>query len=146
MIRPERTGRTFERIVSDILREAGGYLRRPGVIGRTVYGEPWKPDLVLDNAREFPAGLIVECKWQESTGSADEKLYFLAANIKAAPLPGIIVIGGQGARVAGAGARPAAIAYLRQQVDGRQLVRVLTTEELMTWARNLHYEMRTLFR
>ncbi|MEO3707170.1 PD-(D/E)XK nuclease superfamily protein [Trichormus azollae] len=30
----------------------------------------------------YPSGLIVECKWQNSSGSVDEKLPYVNANIE----------------------------------------------------------------
>lgn len=143
--RPERTGRTFERVVCDIVRGAGGVVRCGPYVGPTCFGTPWHVDAVLDNAREYPAGLIVECKWQEADGSSDEKFNHLVANIVGASMSAIVVIGGHGVRQAGSGARPEAIAWLRRQADGRQLVTVLTTEELIVWLRALHFDRRLLF-
>jgi hypothetical protein len=112
-IRPERTGRVFEQTVCDIVRRAGGVVRCGPYVGPNCFGTPWHVDAVLDNAQDYPSGLIIECKWQESDGSADEKFNHLVDNIAGASMPAIIVIGGHGARVIGKGARPEAIAWLR---------------------------------
>jgi hypothetical protein len=34
------------------------------------------------NQTKFSDGLIIECKWQESAGSVDEKYPFVVLNIK----------------------------------------------------------------
>jgi len=144
-LRPERTGRRFEQVVGGVIELAGGHVRRHAYAGRSCVGTPWHADAIVDNAREFPNGLIVECKWQEANGSNDEKFNFLVDNIRGAVLPAIVIIGGRGARRPGEGARAEAIAWLRRQVDGEHLIRVLTLEELISWIRDLHFNQVTLF-
>ena len=57
------------------------------------------------------SGLIIECKWQESGGSVDEKFPYLNMNIQNSyPAPTIVVIGGEGMK-------EGAINWLKQQVN-----------------------------
>lgn len=146
-IRPERTGRTFEQTVFGILQGGGAHLRRgrDACAGRTCFETAWYVDAILDNAHQFPQELIVECKWQESDGSADEKYNHLVANIYGATRPAVIVTGGRGARQVGAGARLEALAWLHRQVDHQHLIAVMTIEELLPWLRTLTFDRRSLF-
>lgn len=53
------------------------------------------PDFLVHNLRQFPAGLFLEAKWQDSRGSAFEKIPYSIMCIKECyPLPGAIVVGG----------------------------------------------------
>jgi len=49
---------------------------------------PWK----------HPYGLIIEIKYQEIPGSVDEKFPYAIANLKAAGIPSILLVFGDGAR------------------------------------------------
>jgi hypothetical protein len=40
--------------------------------------------------------LIIECKWQESSGSVDEKYPFIKENIEKTGVPTIVLIDGDG--------------------------------------------------
>ena len=105
-LRPEKTGKAFENEVVGMLIRAGALLRQQVRVGTTCYGTARLVDAVIDNALEYPHGLIVECRWQESGGSADEKFNHLVANIYQASIPAIVVLGGRDARVLGTGCVP----------------------------------------
>lgn len=76
-----------------------------------------------------PSGLIIECKWQASGGSVDEKFPYLNLNIQQSyPAPTIVVIGGEGMR-------EGAIKWLRQQVTyNRNLLGVYSLDRFIAWA------------
>ena len=77
--------------------------------------------------RPIQRGLIVESKWQDVSGTADEKFPYLVANIRHCyPLPTVVVASGNGAR-------PGAIAWLRSRVDGTQFVAVQSIEDFVSW-------------
>lgn len=78
-------------------------------VGETIYASPRNVDVLTVNSQKFPDGLIIECKWQQATGSVDEKYPFLCENIKKTNIPTIILLDGGGYK---AGAE----AWLRAQV------------------------------
>jgi hypothetical protein len=100
-------------------------------IGPSIYGLPLNADFWVRGARNFPEGLAIEVKWQQSTGSVDEKFPYLVYNIKECyPCPALVIADG-------GGQRPGALQWLRAQVEGN-LLAVFSLAEFMAWAnRNL---------
>ena len=100
-------------------------------IGQSIYGLPLNADFWVHGAPHFPDGLAIEVKWQQSTGSVDEKFPYLVYNIKECyPCPALVIADG-------GGQRPGALHWLRDQVGGN-LVGVYSLAEFMAWAnRNL---------
>lgn len=118
----------------------GGFARRPKPprlfvaqypIGHSIYGLPLLADFWVRGAPGFPGGLAVEVKWQQSTGSVDEKFPYLALNIQQCyPCPALVIADG-------GGQRPGALQWLRGQVAGN-LLAVFSLAEFLAWAnRNL---------
>lgn len=126
------TGKVAEDMIDALLRRLGYASQRGQVIGIGIYGTPIHADIWLQQARGFPEGLIIESKWQGVGGTADEKYPYLVANIQACyPCPVIVLADGDGAR-------PGAIRWLRDQVDGQKLFAVFSIKELVRWCnRNL---------
>src|SRR4051812_39547370 len=127
--RANRNGRSVEKIIESTLYEYAPYAEiiPQAQIGTSLFGGVLKIDLYVTGLKAFPNGLAVESKWQQTSGSADEKLTYLVACIKACyPCPAIIVAGG-------GGARPSAIRWLKDQTDGHSLLAVLNIEEFITW-------------
>ena len=62
------------------------------------------------NRAKFPNDLIIECKWQQSSGSVDEKYPFLFFNIVHTGVPTIVLMDG-------GGYKPAAMQWLKDQVS-----------------------------
>jgi hypothetical protein len=59
----------------------------------------------------YPSGLIVECKWQNSSGSVDEKLPYVNVNIENCyPAPTTVLINARGIK-------PGVINWLKTQVS-----------------------------
>jgi hypothetical protein len=80
-------------------------------IGKGIYGTQLFCDFVLFHPQKHPKCLIIESKWQASTGSVDEKFPYLVANIKECyPYVAIVVLDG-------GGYKKEAEAWLRTQVD-----------------------------
>ncbi|MCG6134257.1 MAG: hypothetical protein MET45_06290 [Nostoc sp. LLA-1] len=102
-------------------------------IGRGIYHTTLKVDFYVVGLPLIPSGVIIECKWQESGGSVDEKFPYLNLNIQNSyPAPTIVVIGGEGMR-------EGAIKWLRQQVkDNKNLLEVYTLDRFIAWA-NKHF-------
>jgi len=120
------TGREAEDIIGGVLMRKGCHVERQVDIGPSIYDTPICADFRVFGLRQYPNGLIIECKWQSATGSVDEKFPYLVRNIKEVfPLPTIIVL-------SGGGYKPGAENWLRHQVD-HQLVAVMNLEEFITW-------------
>jgi hypothetical protein len=100
-------------------------------IGPSIYGLPLNADFWVRGALMFPNGLAIEVKWQQSTGSVDEKFPYLVHNIQECyPCPAIVIADG-------GGQRPGALQWLRDQAQGN-LLAVFSLAEFMAWAnRNL---------
>lgn len=64
--------------------------------GTSIYESPRKCDFLIMNNEKFPEGLIIECKWQQSAGSVDEKYPFTVFNILKIGVPTIILLDGNG--------------------------------------------------
>jgi len=86
-----------------------------------------RADFQLGPTVAFQRGLIIECKWQDVGGSADEKLPYLVANIRERfPMPAIVIVDGHGMRAQ-------AVEWLRRQVDGDRLVGVFDLGQFVSW-------------
>lgn len=98
-------------------------------IGTGIYQTDVYVDFYLVGLPAMPSGLIIECKWQESSGSVDEKFPYLNLNIQHSyHAPTIVVIGGEGMR-------EGAIDWLKQRVsDNHNLLAVHTLDRFIAWA------------
>jgi hypothetical protein len=108
-----------------VLRGYGVKFEQQKRIGVSIYGHEMRADFYLPDL-----DLIIESKWQDTPGSADEKLPYLVANIRERyPYPAMLVLGGIGWK---RGAKE----WVRQQVDDK-LIGVMTIEQFMKWAGRL---------
>lgn len=98
-------------------------------IGSGIYQTDLYVDFYIINSIVIPSGLIIECKWQESSGSVDEKFPYLNLNIKNCyPEPTILVVGGKGMR-------QGAVDWFQKQVDSNpNLLAVHKLESFIAWA------------
>lgn len=127
--RANQHGQDAEQIVASVVYQCWPHARieSHARVGRTVYGRSLEADIHVSGLENYPTGLAIEVKWQDSNGTVDEKFPYLIANIRSGyPCPVLVVTGGKGAR-------PDAIHWLRDQVDGIHLIAVLTLEEFITW-------------
>jgi len=121
-----KTGTVAERIIACILSERGYLIKRQHPIGMSIYNHKLKCDFFVSNVTGFPNGLIIESKWQDVGGSADEKFPYLVMNIKERyPCPAIVVVGGSGCK-------SGAIVWLINQVDSK-LIAVQSVEEFISY-------------
>lgn len=129
--RANKSGRSAEEVISTILMQRGCLFERQKFIGRGIFNSDLYADFYIRSRDDYPIGLIIESKWQDVSGSVDEKLPYLVLNIKECyPCPAIIVLHG-------GGFRPGAEQWLRQQVDIK-LIHVFRLEEFLSWCnRNL---------
>ena len=96
-------------------------------IGHSIYGLPLFTDFWVRGAAGLPDGLSIEVKWQQSTGSVDEKFPYLVLNIlERYPCPAVIIADG-------GGQRPGALQWLRDQVGGN-LLAVFSLAEFVAWS------------
>ncbi|MBW4641809.1 MAG: hypothetical protein KME23_02080 [Goleter apudmare HA4340-LM2] len=98
-------------------------------IGSGIYQTTLKVDFYIVGLPVMPSGLIIECKWQESGGSVDEKFPYLDLNIRYSyPAPTIVVIGGEGMRLG-------AVKWLKEQVNyNPNLLAVYSLDRFIAWA------------
>lgn len=98
--------------------------------GTSIYETKRKCDILVLNQEKFPDGLIIECKWQQSSGSVDEKYPFTLFNIIKIAVPTIILLDG-------GGYKPAAMRWLKDQVSPqRALIGVYNMAEFQTLVNN----------
>ncbi len=126
------TGKQLERLIEDSLKSKG-YTRvnpkefkdkkntsiaifsRNVYVCETIYKTKLKCDFLLYHPVKHADCLIIEAKWQQVSGTVDEKYPYLVENIqKMMPHPTIIVIDGEGYK-------PGAIEWLRKQVGDNLL-------------------------
>jgi hypothetical protein len=79
-------------------------------VGDTIYETTRNCDFLIINQDKFANGLIIECKWQESRGSVDEKYPFLLYNIIRTGIPTVVLLDG-------GGYKPSALKWLKEMVN-----------------------------
>lgn len=92
------------------------------IVGQTPYKRPFKVDLVLRGVPRYPNGIGIVGRYQDTTGSADEKLIYLAFCIRRSQLPCLVILDG-------GGWQDGALEWLEGQRAGN-LVAILTVEDL----------------
>jgi hypothetical protein len=98
--------------------------------GTSIYESPRKCDFLVMNNEKFPEGLIIECKWQQSAGSVDEKYPFTVFNILKIGVPTIIILDGNGYK-------KTAMKWLKDQADPkRALIGVYNMAEFQKLVNN----------
>ena len=129
--RANKTGSTLENTVEDLLVRNGyerttitdwppqlpavkRFYARQVKLGMSIYGSNRRMDFAIWGAKRFPNGLIIECKWQQGSGSVDEKFPFSVLNIEKSKqdygVPSVIIIDG-------GGYKESALDWLKGQVN-----------------------------
>jgi hypothetical protein len=103
----------------------------------TIYGHPGKTEFVIHSVR-YGLEVRIECKWQQSAGSVDEKFPYLYLNcVECMPEPHIIIL------VDGGGAKAGSIQWLRSVCQSKRYqhtlptaktVSVMDLREFLIWA------------
>lgn len=84
------------------------------------YGQNWTVDFYVHAPLLLPDRLIIEVKYQDTSGSVDEKLYGLYMSLMARPEPSMIVIKGDAFRFkSGRGKDREIVRWLRAQQNER---------------------------
>ncbi len=112
-----------------VLFEILGYkVRKEVVLGKGLW-KGIRADFVVEGIEGYPDGLAIECKWQDNSGSASEKIVYTVFNIKRCyPIPAILLCSG--------GELDKALAWAKTEVEGK-LVAALGTDELTSWVGKL---------
>jgi len=126
-----KTGNNLEHFVENILKDEGyKFIEKNKFVSSIldikiytkqlymcngIYNSKIYCDFILFHPTKHPNCLVIESKWQQSSGSVDEKFPYLVLNIKELyPYKTIIVLDG-------GGYKKGAEIWLRQQVDNSLL-------------------------
>lgn len=150
------TGNLLEQTVSSVLQGKGFKLIKykdwedgPSLYGNelllanvpftTIYGHKGNTEFLLKSDK-YKMEIRIECKWQQSAGSVDEKLPYLYLNcIEAMPEKKIIIL------IDGDGFKEGAIKWLKTAVKNNKYIssyridkeiKVMDLKEFLTWANN----------
>ncbi|BAZ25144.1 hypothetical protein NIES4073_60480 [Kalymmatonema gypsitolerans NIES-4073] len=135
-------GHGYELIGGNVLKKQRlGYLinstsltkryARQVYIGPGIYGTDIYVDFYIIGSATIPSGLIIECKWQQTGGSVDEKLPYVNLNIQNCYPAATIVL------IDGGGMKPKAITWLKSQVTQNQnLLAVHNLSTFIAWTNN----------
>lgn len=109
-----RTGSQLEQSVETLLGQAGydvvpaaplffalrymgqAIYARQCETGQDIYGKRRRVDFILYHPVRWPDSLVIQCKWQASSGTVDEKYPFEVLSIRANGFPAIIILDGGG--------------------------------------------------
>ncbi len=108
-----KSGKRLERFVSEILDERD-YLKVEAIrfnpmreleqpiyaqqyeIGKDIYGKNRRVDVILYHPRLYPDCMVIQCKWQASRGSVEEKCPYEVLNIQQNRYDTIVLLDGGG--------------------------------------------------
>jgi len=103
----------------------------------TIYGHPGKTEFLLRSAK-YGLEVRIECKWQEASGSVDEKFPYVYLNaIEAMPENDIIIIAD------GGGAKRGSIQWLKNVAVNKMYIpkskqnkniKVMSLSEFISWS------------
>lgn len=151
-----KTGNILESTVIAILEKHGfklipyrDYIKYPNKFGEelllknvpftTIYEHHGNTEFLLQS-EQYNLKIRIECKWQQSSGSVDEKLPYLYLNaLEAMPEDHIIII------IDGKGWKKGAIEWLKSAVINKKYstlntytknIQVFNLMEFITWANN----------
>ena len=88
-------GGELEESVRALCEQLGLETRSQVKVGRRIWGAERKIDVVVTD-KQSGKRIGVECKFQGGGGSAEEKIPTTIQDIKAWPIPGIVVFSGDG--------------------------------------------------
>ena len=90
-----RSGNELRDQIADIGRTLGLDVEIEVGVGRRIWGAKRRIDVVLKHP-DTRVSLGIECKYQSSRGSAEEKIPATLEDIRAWPIRGIVVYSGDG--------------------------------------------------
>lgn len=117
-------------------KKCGEELLIKNVPYRTIYNHHGKTEFLLIS-RKYSLEVRIECKWQQASGSVDEKFPYLYLNcIEAMPERDIIII------IDGGGAKEGSVKWLKKAVeqnlytekDRMKNIKIFNLVEFVKWA------------
>lgn len=94
---------------------------------KTIYNTDLKCDFIVYHPEKQKECIVIECKWQQSGGSVDEKYPFLVENLKKqSPYKSIIILDGNEYK-------KGAENWLRKQAD-KKLLHIFNMSEFKVWS------------
>ncbi len=90
-----RNGDDLKSAVAELGRELGLEVRTEARVGRRIWGAQRRIDVVMTHPNTR-LRLGLECKYQGTSGTAEEKIPATIKDIQAWPIKGIVVIAGPG--------------------------------------------------
>jgi hypothetical protein len=90
-----RGGAALADLVLKLGEELGLEVKKGFKVGRRIWGAERYIDVILIH-QQTRKTLGIECKYQATTGSAEEKIPSAIDDIKAWPIPGLVVFAGEG--------------------------------------------------
>ena len=104
---------------------------------KNIYGHDGNTEFIL-KSKKFNCEIRIECKWQQSNGSVDEKFPYLYLNcIEAMPEKEIVII------IDGGGAKEGAIKWLKESIklkkytsinNNDKIIQVFSLTDFIQWA------------
>ena len=89
------SGKTLQRAVVAIVEGLGLEAKQEVTVGRRIWGPQRRIDVVVRDPGSRTT-LGIECKWQGSKGTAEEKIPATIEDIRAWPIRGLVVYDGPG--------------------------------------------------
>lgn len=149
-----RSGNALERTIVAMMEGNGfavemyrKWLQKPEAYSReillrnvpyeTIYGHRGNTEFLLLSER-YKLEVRIECKWQQSAGSVDEKFPYLYLNcVEKMPEKEIIIV------VDGGGAKPGAVQWLKNVCENARyapnspkMISVMNLTEFLIWTNN----------
>lgn len=90
-----QSGQDLEKQVAAVAIAMGLQVQSQVAVGRRIWGAQRRIDVVLKHP-ETRVSLGVECKYQGTSGSAEEKIPATIEDMRAWPIRGLVVYGGSG--------------------------------------------------
>lgn len=130
--RANSSGKSSEHLIGCLLEQKGFRVRYRYQLPCTgIWGNDLVVDVFCQGIPRFHNGLILESKWQDSSGSAYQKIPYAIENIKRQyPCETILIIDGEWMRK---GIGKSAFEWAKSQVGGK-LIAVYTFPEFASWA------------
>lgn len=112
--RANQTGRHLEEFVSLILEQHGykrvkpsaaffalTYMEQPiyakqCLVGKDLYDRDRRVDFIVFHPSKWPNNLVIQCKWQASSGTVEQKYPFEVQSIEKNNYPTVIILDGGG--------------------------------------------------
>ena len=96
-------------------------------VGKDIYGKKRRVDIIIYHPDLYPNCLAIQCKWQSSRGSVEEKYPFEVLNIEQSAYDTIIILDG-------GGYSPGAKEWLSNKSNKNKLLHVFNKAEFFQFA------------